>query len=195
MAADGIGISVDSLQRYLREERCPSLEVAANLARVSGVPIDWLIAGDSTRGGAAGTDQERVHQLPLFSTYTELTQPAKDHAERRRYLVAGVAVGPTAFAWTIGDDAMSPLMQRGSVVVVDPTRSQADESFALVAFPQWEKAVVRRVVLDLGTVRLEPVRKGYSVRELTDVEHRLIGVVVRVDTIVCPIPSNDGALE
>jgi hypothetical protein len=44
-AAQAIGISVDSLQRYIREERFPSLEVAAALSTIAGVRLEWLAFG------------------------------------------------------------------------------------------------------------------------------------------------------
>jgi transcriptional regulator with XRE-family HTH domain len=41
-AAMTMGVSVDSLQRYLRAERVPPLDVAAALCAATGVSLDWL---------------------------------------------------------------------------------------------------------------------------------------------------------
>ncbi len=50
-----MGVSVDSLQRYIREERVPPLDASAALSRSSGVRLEWLaFAEEPMRVAAVG---------------------------------------------------------------------------------------------------------------------------------------------
>ncbi len=40
-----MGVSADSLQRYIREENMPPLDVAVRLCAAAGVRLDWLALG------------------------------------------------------------------------------------------------------------------------------------------------------
>jgi hypothetical protein len=64
-AAQAIGISVDSLQRYIREERFPSLEVAAALSTISGVRLEWLAFGTEPMKASEAVPQSHSQTVRL----------------------------------------------------------------------------------------------------------------------------------
>lgn len=47
-AASEMGISVDSLARYIREENMPPFDVVARLCAAAGVSMEWLATGDES---------------------------------------------------------------------------------------------------------------------------------------------------
>jgi hypothetical protein len=61
-----MGVSTDSLQRYIREDNMPPFDAAARLCAAAGVSMEWLATGESPRrvagvrepGAAYGASQD-----------------------------------------------------------------------------------------------------------------------------------------
>jgi hypothetical protein len=53
-AAAAMGVSTDSLQRYIREENMPPFDAAARLCAAAGVRMEWLATGMGPQAAAAG---------------------------------------------------------------------------------------------------------------------------------------------
>ncbi|MFK8016660.1 MAG: S24 family peptidase [Gammaproteobacteria bacterium] len=186
MAASAAGVSVDSLQRYLREERFPPIDVVAALAAAADVCVRWLITGEGSVDSTSmhEFDRDASEQLalerPLLFGYEAVgrfldgrnTEP--ESGGRRR----------NQFALLVESSAMAPLIPKGSRLTVDASLDapRAGEFLAVVLLPAWREVVVRRWILDLGTTRLEPIASGYRSLDITDVPHRLAGSVLEVAT-------------
>lgn len=49
-----MGVSTDSLQRYIREENMPPFDAAARLCAAAGVRMEWLATGIGPQAAATG---------------------------------------------------------------------------------------------------------------------------------------------
>jgi transcriptional regulator with XRE-family HTH domain len=58
-AAEAMGVSTDSLQRYLRGEVKPPVDALVLLAQASGISLEWLITGRKPGEEAARLTQEQ----------------------------------------------------------------------------------------------------------------------------------------
>lgn len=132
-----------------------------------------------------GTEADgRGSGIPLLADYDGLVswiarQTLAPDMERHP---TGARVGAEGYALRMTGRAMEPIILSGALVIVDPAKPARCDDCVVLAVEEWREVVVRRWVIDLGRVRLEPLAQGYRTVDITDLEYVYAGRVVGVET-------------
>lgn len=178
--ADFLGISLRAYQNYERGERRVSADIARKLSEKSGVNPDWLLSGtgqmykDNASYGAkiSPEDGDRfgyleffIHPDQLFGDEDEARISSKNIGERGdiQDIIQSIALEPKfvrnilranpsdIYVVYIEDDAMSPSINRGDIVLINEAEKQVARD-GVFAINVNNRVLVRRLQVRPGDV-------------------------------------------
>ena len=168
------GFSEGVIRNYIHGDTYPTLDRLAVLATVGGCSVEWLAVGNQQPVNDAvltalpyQPDDEEGISSCLIGLNLDWVGVL---AENQDFLVSQV----------ITDDAMSPLLKKGDLVVVDISRKQWDDS-GIYLFELEGRWVSRRIELLLnGTIRVSGDNDAYSEQILSVSDYKELKILGRV---------------
>jgi phage repressor protein C with HTH and peptisase S24 domain len=136
--ANTIGVHETQLYRYIKGTNAPSVVVAAEIARATGVTLDWLIKGDepsvTPTMAPAPADLPEYAYVPLYDARCSAGNGAWNERSRvlvnlsfTRYSLRKKGLNPADLACLrIVGDSMTGLLEDGDTVMVDLGRNSLE---------------------------------------------------------------------
>lgn len=193
--ADYIGIRQSSLYS-IENNKNKSTDVGAEklmrAANFLNVSFLWLATG---RGDMCGDDTHLLGELQKLKGFPlYFPQHAKsrndDEAQQTINVSREIAQNLTdqAFFTLVSDNGLSPLCEKGDIVLIEPGIQVSVEDYVLVALPNYRMPIVRQVVeRSMDQYSLRPINQNMSEQPLEDISH-LLGVVIEFRH--CPAIKN-----
>ncbi len=168
--------------------------VAKLLELVVGIREEWLFLGIEPMVKNVGTKEReeqgfrgeaqpigQIRKVPLISWVkagewqeaVDLFQPG--YADE--WVDADEKTGPNTFALIVDGNSMEPKFADGDTIIVDPSVNPINGSYVIAK--NGDKATFKKLVLDGSSVFLEPLNNKYPLKDMTGIEFRIIGVVVK----------------
>lgn len=178
LAERGLPYTRQALTMWEAGSRVAPVEVLAALAEIYSVSVDWLLGL---------TDNPLPHDRHVYMKVR--TIPVVSHVDADRPWTASQPEGVVA----IVDDSrrvlfglrleeqVGPDLHAGSIAVIHVTDDVPDGSWALVAWPGLDRAVVRRLYRNGDMAILEAEGRALQVVPLSSL--RILGRVVGVQTM------------
>ncbi len=158
----------------------------AEVAKVLGTSVDWLLFGDDPRVHAVVREPAAPAyvidgQVPVLALI-EVEDWARSGAlpERAPSLVSPVEVGPRAFAVRVTGRSMEPRFAPGDIAFVDPDALPAAGRFVVVVPAPSSEAVLREISVEGGERYLSAVNPAWPGERLSPLgpEAIIAGTVV-----------------
>lgn len=173
--ANTIGVHETQLYRYINGTNAPSVLVAAEIAKVGGVSLDWLIAGTETAQAPALSSAEPLAlpdyaYVPLYDARCSAGSGAWNERSRvlvnlafTRYSLRKKGLAPDELACLrVGGDSMTGLLEDGDTVMIDLSRNTlSDEGIYVVLLDDHLYAKRLQRQFD-GSVRIISHNKEYE---------------------------------
>ena len=156
------------------------------LADALGVSPEWLRFGDSRPqfAGKSGEDLSAVYcKVPVLAwNQTKEWLDLEDHMHpgdevAHEWIDVAKRVGLRAFALRVVTDTMEPLIQKGSVIIIDPDKEAENGLLVVVQMAESDEAVVRQLVVDGGETFFKPLNPRYPVTPVAGRLYAMCGVV------------------
>ena len=147
------GIQKSSVSQYMSFLHAPTLNNCIKIAETFNVNLDWLRGLDAPMRAPAPSEGQ-VFSVPVYDTIPSGAKVAslqsKDSEEiSRKYLEKEKEL----FAFEIADDAMSPRILKGDIVIVTPQNDAENEDLVIVSLCG-KDAVCRRLMKYQGSTAL-----------------------------------------
>lgn len=153
----------------------PSASVLAELARLYGVSVDWLVGLTEQRASVVVT--QPVHTVPVISARALARWKLDNVLE---YLQTSVAYPPgTAAGMLVSSDALTSTCPTGSYAVISRMHKPAPGCVVLASTGKVSEPILRRYVTEGGdTLLLADDARWPTVRVAAS--HKVVGCVVEV---------------
>lgn len=171
-----IGISRSFLSEIEGGKVKPSIEALVGIVLNFQIDTHWLLAGDiESLNEPAVAEAGLEYGIPNRQTAHPVLPILKDHVaagpprplsvgDIADYLPSwGFLTQKKVFCFYLRDDAMSPIMEPGSLIGAAPFSGQKKPEGKLVAFWRKEGLTVRRFRIDSKHIILESENKSYPV--------------------------------
>lgn len=131
-----------------------SIEVAQLLGEK---PLPGLKESTERNDKALGTDS--VGYIPMIPW--EQLHVRDNEVERDKVPFIG-SIGTDGFATVMPDTSMEPLIQRSSILILDPSISPVDRSYVLVKLHETNAFTLRQLLIDADHKYLKPLNPDLS---------------------------------
>lgn len=147
------GIHKSSVSQYMSMLHAPTMSNCVKIARTFGVNLDWVrglnapMTSPSQEGGPTVS-------VPVYDTIPSGAQISDLESKTEEVLSLDTLNNTSGlFAFEIKDDAMSPRILKGDVVIASPQKDAENEDLVIVSLCG-KDAVCRRLMKYQGSVAL-----------------------------------------
>lgn len=204
VVAQRSGLSLSTLNNYLREVSEPKVVALALLAKTCGVSLDWLMFGVGEGAPLHVPDQaprprevQGLVWVPRYEVAASagagsevVEEPRATHWPVPQEMLRGLARDPRSLSFLeVGGDSMAPTLADGDPVIIDQAAETVDREavYVLTVGPELFIKRVRRAVEPDGRIALVLVSDNRAYPEITigadSQEHvRVVGRVVWPNT-------------
>lgn len=167
------GLTQVAIRNYLRGIKFPNSQALVKLGGALNTTADYLLAGAPRR-------PDRIPLFPEIPPGTPEDWAAGDFPAGfgEEYLDRGDIADRWAFALIVGNDAMSPRLNPGDIVIVSPEAAVEHRAIAAVRLAGGERLLAGVLFLPDGRVLLQPENAKYEPRVVTRAEVGMLGRVV-----------------
>ena len=167
------GLTQVAIRNYIRGIKFPNSQALVKLGDALNTTADYLLTGTPNR-------PDRIPLFPEIPPGTPEDWAAGDYppAFGEEYLDRGDIADRTAFALIVRDDAMSPRMNAGDIVIVSPASPVEHRSVAAVDLPGAGRALRGVCFLPDGRMLLQPENPRYEPRVASRADVTFLGRVV-----------------
>jgi len=147
------GIHKSSVSQYMSMLHAPTMSNCIKIAKTFGVNLDWVRGLDApmTSPGSKGGPTVSVPVYETIPSGTEITDLESTNAEILS--VDSLKNAHGLFAFEIKDNAMSPRILKGDIVIVSPQKDAENDDLVVVSLCG-KDAVCRRLMKYQGSVAL-----------------------------------------
>lgn len=147
------GIHKSSVSQYMSMLHAPTMSNCVKIARTFGVNLDWVrglnapMTSPSQEGGPTVS-------VPVYDKIPSGAQISALDSKTEEVLSLDTLNNTSGlFAFEIKDDAMSPRILKGDIVIASPQKDAENEDLVIVSF-YGKDAVCRRLMKYQGSVAL-----------------------------------------
>lgn len=133
-------------------------------------PIPWLKQRTSLK----------INKIPLLDI-TEVTNERSNIASSE-FVVTDLNISKSSFALRMPDESMEPLIQKGSMLIIDPEKAPQYKSFILVTLKNFSAILVRQLIKDANNCYIRALSQDFEQINMIQLSPNdtILGVVVEV---------------
>lgn len=156
----------------------PTLQTLSNIAQYFGITIDQLV-------GKAPLEtffSKNLHCVPILDIKEIISHNAPNltftnHHEWTRVELDESISKHNIFATMTDGDAMFPLLDKQTIIIVDRDKIPANKSLVLVYIAKVNEILIRKLLIDGSFKILKPINNSFSEIKLTS-EDNIVGTVI-----------------
>jgi len=184
--AERVGMSVSTINFWIKGTRTPEIGNMKKLAAVLGVNLYDLLGPDNEKDSnvASTTLTVKAKTIPLISwVQAGQWREVLDNypvGQAEEYVTTTSKVGPYPFALRVLGDSMETEFPSGSIIIVDPDRESRNGSFVVIRLDEEMEATFKQLILEGARKYLKPLNPRYPILEVDGKKATICGVVVQM---------------
>ena len=180
--ARSLDINQSTVQRLLSGKTThPKMDTLESIASFFKVSLEQLLGEETIP--SLSNELNTSHYVPLLSWEDAINHKLDwDQIKNHQKVLVDIEVSSETYALRMQDASMAPIIPKGTLLIVDPSKKPIDRGFAIVQVDQKPEGICRQVFMDGVDIFLKPFSSELSDLPLRTLgsQDRILGVVVQV---------------